>query len=422
MPGEGRSEARSVVSSSLARGGGLVAPALMLANLAGYLLAVGASRALDPAAYGELGALLGVLLVGSVPALAVQAVVARAVVKSAPEGPSRRHERDLLRRSLLLGLLVGAGVAAVSPGVAAFLHIGVAGPLWLAAGLVPLALVSAVLGLLQGAERFGGLALVICLQGAAKLAGLVPLLLGAGPSSVLAALAVGTAVTAAGGLVVLRPPVGAPGQGGLLGPRTVVAAGAGLLALLVLANLDLLLARNGLPRRASGDYAVGNVLAKAAFWLPQAVAVVVFPRLADPVEGGRVLRRAVALVGGVTLLAVAGAALLARPALELAFGVEYGALAGEAPLFVLQGGALAVVQLLVYRAIAVHDPRVPRLVVVATVVEASLLATVVPATVLAFVTTAAVVAVALAAVGLLLSGRVATGPSAPAPGVQQTGP
>lgn len=365
---------------SLARSGGLVAPALTLVNVIGYLLAVAASRALDADGYGELNALLGVLLVASVPALALQAVVARSVARRpARETPGPR-ERALLFRACATGAVVSGLAALTAPVVAAFLHVGVAGPLWVAAGLLPLAVLSAAMGLLQGAERFGALALVICAQAAGKAVGLMPLAVDGDPATVLAALALGTAV-AAGLALALVSRGSSPGPRSPLqlpGVREGAAAASGLFALLALANLDLLLARNVLPGDESGRYSVGAVCAKAAFWLPQAVAVVVFPRLSEPDAGRAVLRRAVLVVVGLTLLEVAGAVLLARPVLELTFGESYGSLAPLAPLFVLQGGALSVVQLLVYRAIATRDPLPGRVLLLALPVEAAVILTVDP--------------------------------------------
>ena len=54
--------------------------ALAAANGLGYLLNLVASRRLGPEGYGALAALLGVILVGNVLALALQAVVARRTV------------------------------------------------------------------------------------------------------------------------------------------------------------------------------------------------------------------------------------------------------------------------------------------------------------------------------------------------------
>ncbi len=387
-------------TASLARGGSLVAPALTLLNLSGYALAVAASRALPAGQYGALTSLLGVLLVASVPALALQAVVARSVARRPADEPAGPRERALLARCAGVGALVAGVVALLAPLLARFLHVGVAGPLWLAAGLLPLAVLSAVLGVLQGREHFGALATGIAVQGLAKLLALVPLALGGGPASVLAGFSAGTLVAALVGLLLLRP--GPAGPAPVLPPaRELLVAGGALLALLALANLDLLLARHALPRAESGRYAVGSVLSKAAFWLPQVVAVVVLPRLTDLSGGREVLRRAVLVVVGLGVLEVLGCLALGGPVLGLTFGEQYRSLAGVAPLFVLQGSTLAVVQLLVYRGIALHDAAVGRLVVVALAAEAVVVLVLQPTTTTGVVLPAVVVALLLAAAGLL---------------------
>lgn len=365
---------------SLARGGSVVAPAVLLLNLSGYLLALVAARSLAPAAFGELNALLGVLLVASVPALALQAVVAQAVVR----GPASGHEAALLRRAAVSGLVVGGIAALAAPLVGAFLHVGLAGPLWLAAGLVPLAVQSAAAGVLQGRERFRALSGLLVVQALAKAAGVLPLLLDAGPAAVLAVLALSTTATAAVGVALTvgrgrrRGHHEAPGPPP--GARALLAATGGLLAFLLLANLDLVLARHVLPRAASGDYGVGAVCAKVALWLPQAVVVVVFPRLSDPAAGRLLLRRAATLLAALGALEVAGALLLGRPALRLAFGSGYQDVAPVLPLFVLLGAALAVAQLLLYHGIATTDALPARALLLAAALEAALAVTLRPST------------------------------------------
>ncbi len=399
--------------ASLARGGGLIAPALTLVNLIGYLVTVSAARALSKDAYGELNAFLGVLLVASVPALALQAVVARSVARRLSAGGKGAMERAVLARAAVAGLVLTLVTAALSPVVAAFLHTGLAGPLWVAAQLLPFVVLSAAMGVLQGEERFQALALVICAQAVGKALGLVPLLLSGGSASVLAALAVGTALAmlTAVALVGRRLPGGLTGSRGadtlegLPTVRLVAVAASGLLALLVLANLDLLLARNVLSGDESGRYSAGSVLAKAAFWLPQAVAVVVFPRLSEPEAGRVLLRQAVLVVSGLGLLEVLGCLLLARPVLELTFGPSYGSLSGLAPLWVVQGATLSVVQLLVYRAIATHDRVTSRVVGAAAVGETVLVLLLRPHTPGPVIVTATAVAAALAAVLLVRSHR-----------------
>ena len=390
---------------SLARGGALVAPALMLVNVVGYVLAVAGSRALDPDGYGQLTALLGVLLLASVPALGVQAVAARAVARRPAGEPRGVRERGLLVRSAVGGAAVALVVVVLSPVVAAFLHVGVAGPLWVAAGLLPLTVLAGAMGVLQGSERFGALALVICAQALGKLVGLAPLLVDGSAADVLAALAAGTLVAALLALLLVGLGTGGPTPAGLPTAREATTATAGLFALLVLANLDVLLARHLLDGDASGRYSVGAVCAKAAFWLPQVVAVVVFPRLSEPAAGRVLLRKAVLVVTALSLVELAGALTLARPVLELTFGEPYGATAPLVPLFVVQGATLAVVQLLVYRAIATRDAVPARVVGAAAMVEAAVLLLVRPTSPGAVVAVAAAVAVALAATLLLRAAR-----------------
>ena len=70
--------------------------------------------------------------------------------------------------------------------------------------------------------------------------------------------------------------------------RELLGAGAVTAGVLVLTNVDLLMARALLEPAAAGAYAVGSLFAKAAFWAPNFIAVLVFPRLArDGTSGGR---------------------------------------------------------------------------------------------------------------------------------------
>src|SRR6266705_554400 len=117
---------------SLPRAGLMVAPAMAVANGLNYAFNLVMLRLLEPAAYGALGALLAVILIGTVPGLAV---------------------------------------AAAAPALAAFLHLGSIVPaLWLAANILPLPLVSALQGMLQGVQRFGALAAALLLNAGARLA------------------------------------------------------------------------------------------------------------------------------------------------------------------------------------------------------------------------------------------------------------
>lgn len=411
LPGPGETSVRRAPRvegrGSLAQAGTLVAATLTLLNLVGYVLAVLAARALRPTAFGELNAYFGVLFVASLPGLAIQAVAARSMARRPGDDDPGARERVLVSRSAWAGAGVTVLLGALAPLVAQFLHTGVSGPLWLALQLAPYIVMSAAIGILQGLERFAAVAAIMGVQALGKVLGVIPLLTGGSPAAVLAFLTVGAAAAAVVAVLLVRPARHAP-TGSLTGLPTLretLAAGGALSALLVLANLDLLLARHLLTGHESGRYSAGAVVAKAAFWLPQAVAVVVFPRLSHPTEGRALLRQAALIVAGLGMLEAIGSALLAGPVLEFTFGHQYRSLAGLAPLWVAQGTALALVQLVVYRAIAMNEVVTSRLVAVAVAVEAVTLLVIGPTTITPVLVAATLTAVALAGTLLQRSHR-----------------
>ncbi|MDX6214657.1 MAG: hypothetical protein QOG99_241, partial [Frankiales bacterium] len=150
--------------------------------------------------------------------------------------------------------------------------------------------------------------------------------------------------------------------------RELAAAMSGVLALLILAGEDLLLARHVLPGDDSGRYAAGSLVVRACFWLPQFVAVLVVPRLA---AGDTVLaRRSAVLVGGLGLVEVLVTTALPGSVLSLLLGDHYASLAGRLGLFAVEGACLAVLQLLLYTGIARGVSSMGRVLWAAAAVEA----------------------------------------------------
>ncbi|MFZ2512653.1 MAG: hypothetical protein WAW85_16350, partial [Gordonia sp. (in: high G+C Gram-positive bacteria)] len=158
-------------------------------------------------------------------------------------------------------------------------------------------------------------------------------------------------------------------------PSTVLWASGVQLVIIVAVSLDLLLSRSVLSDYDAGLYALGAVATKAAFWFPQAVGVVVYPRLADPV------RSAAALRSGVTVLAAIGvlvtfAAGAAGPLVPSIISPDYQPVANLLWLFAYTGAVLAILQLLLLAAIARDHARggIPASVVL--VIEVVLILTV----------------------------------------------
>jgi O-antigen/teichoic acid export membrane protein len=394
-----------------ALGGGALGAAAGMALVHGvnWAFTIVAARLLEPAGYGELASLIALVVAGSVPAMALQAVVARHVVLRERAGlPMRPLLRGVSRWAGWLAAGLAAATVAAAPLLTAFLHLGSAVPVvWLAVNVALLPALFAVQGLLQGRERFWRLTLLLLASAAVKLAGGVGLLAaGLGVSGAMAGTAVGSLAALLLGLAMVRPaprrePAGA--ASGPPAPATALggelrAAAVSLAGLMTLANLDLLLARHYLPAAASGLYAAGSVLVKVAYWAPQSLVTVIFPRLAAR-QGDRLAGGVAAAVLALTAALAAGSALvIVWPAL-LPFGAAYAAVGADLPRFALLGGCLALVQLACFSGIATADRRLHLLVAAAAAVEAALIAAAFHRSVTAIVTTALVVDAALLAAG-----------------------
>ena len=173
-------------------------------------------------------------------------------------------------------------------------------------------------GLLQGAARFGPLSVVLAAAGVAKVVpAVVVLAVGAGPGLALAASAVGT------GLVALCARLFADsaitGESSTrIGVAAVLKASQVQSALIALSSMDWCRPDRAQQRRR-GLYALGAVATKAAFWLPQAVGVVLYPRMANPAHSAQAIRSALAVLVGLGAVLVAAVA-VAAPLVPLLVG------------------------------------------------------------------------------------------------------
>ncbi|OZC60424.1 polysaccharide biosynthesis protein [Rhodococcus sp. 06-621-2] len=363
----------------------------MTANIASYLLHLPASRLLGVAKYGEFASLLAAQLVLAVPALALQSVVAREVVRGRSTGKLRSLGYRCAGVVAVLSVLAAPIVAvAMNTSVLATTSALVVAPL--------LVLLATEQGLLQGTARFGRLSIVLASAGFGKVVpAVVALFLGAGPGTVLAVSAAGTGLVALGARLANREP---PGPGGphtgdvRIGVATVLGASQVQLVLILLSSVDLLLARALLTEADAGIYALGAVATKAAFWLPQAVGVVLYPRMANPAHSASALRSALSVVAGIGAVLILGAA-VAAGLIPLIVGEDYAAVQGYLWIFALQGACLAVLQSALLWAIAGERTTLAILAWLGLAAEVVLL-TLCASTVLQFVVVAVSVAAATA--------------------------
>ena len=370
----------------------MVTAGSLIANVLAYLVQLPASRELGAAGYGEFATLSAAMLVLAVPALALQNVVARGVVLG--------EDRSALWRliAVVTALVVPASlIAAVA--MSAIAHTSVPAALAALAAAPFLVVIAGAQGLLQGAGRFGRLGGLLAVVGVLRSAPvIVAVLTGGNVVTALLAGTLGTVLAAVVAVAAAGRVAGGQGSGSSsTGAGSVLYASGVQLVIIVAVSLDLLLSRTVLTADDAGVYALGAVATKAAFWLPQAIGVVVYPRLADPVTTRAALRsgaRVLAVIGGtVTVLAA-----LAGPLVPTLVSDEYRPVSGLMWLFALTGSLLAVLQLLLLAAIARDHARggIPASLVL--VVEAVLILTVAHS-----VLTLAVIAAACAALSVALT-------------------
>ncbi len=340
-----------------------VAVGATLANLLAYAFNAIMSRHLGVSGYGELAALLAVVLVASVPGTALQAVLARGISTG-----TRGHHPAAA--SVLVATGVTCLLLVATPAVETFLGItSVVAVLWTALSLWPTTVAFGWQGVLQGSGRYRALAVLLVLIQVARVLGAVASAVTGG--SYVEALAVGTAATVA--VVALWAPAVLRGASGTRKRRRaligdVVRDTSPILGVLVLSNLDLLLARHYLSPHEAGLYSAGNLVARAAFWGPAFVVLVSYPRLAIPEQREDALRRGVrmlALISAIGLVMAVFAAGLV-PAL---LGNAYRPITTNVWMFAASGLALVGVQFAVFAGLAVADRRLGRLVWLTAAVE-----------------------------------------------------
>ncbi|NEN79397.1 oligosaccharide flippase family protein [Nocardioides zeae] len=348
------------------RGGAGVAIAMAVMNVGTYGFTLVAARMLGPKEYGAVAALMGLLLVVNVLSVGLQATGARQVAAD-PSHRERIENRILVtarRSAWALGLLC----LVLSPLVTIALDLGSFVPALLVAAIaVPLTVMGGQAGIFQGEKKWTPLAAIYLGMGLGRLGfGALGVAVRPDATGAMAGVLLGAVVPVLIGGWALRRRRGGEGPGPAP-MRTVLREVAhnshALLAFFALTNADVVLARITLDAHDAGLYAGGLILAKAVLFLPQFVVVIAFPAMAS--EGAqRMYLKGVALVGGIGVVATAGAWAVgelvvvgsgdARRSLVVEFvgGAEYAEIEHQLWLFALLGTLFAMTQVMVYEVVA----------------------------------------------------------------------
>lgn len=340
----------------LMAGSGVIALAIVFMNVATYAFQMVAARLLGPEQYGGTASLLAVLLVVSVLQLGLQATAARRI--AAEPAHVGRVESAILQIAHRASLVLAVAMLALSPVIEHVLRLDSIYPaLLLAVGTVPMTVMGAQAGILQGERRWGALGLVYLAAGVPRLLiGIVAMLIRPTEGSAMAAVALAWFVPVAiGRLALRRSPTRASGDDtGDVRPmlREIWHGSMALLAFFALSNADIVLSRNVLSDRDSGLYAGGLILTKAVLFLPQFVAVVAFPAMSTGSERRRALLRGLGVVAASGVVCVAGSIVLRGIAMIFIGGDDYTAIENRLWLFAVLGTLLSALQLLVYSVLA----------------------------------------------------------------------
>ena len=402
---------------SLRRAGLLLGVSTTTANVLGYAFAIVLSRSLGPSDYGALAALLAAGLIGSIPGVALQLVVARSQSRdgAGEAGSVTAEAARWIRLSLVTGVALMLLTWLLAPLAESYLSLGGPGPvLWLGPVMLTSTVTGAFQGLLLGSERHERLsATYIGVAGLRFLSGCLAAAVGWSTTGAIGAAAVAgllACILTAALAGVPRSVAGGTGYQQLLGE--LVTASSSTAAILVLSNVDVVLARHYLSGTASGHYAVGSLFTKAAFWGPHFLAVLTYPRLSRSKDRRAALRVALALTLGIGMLAVIASFVLGQVLISASAGPAYTDIAGLAPAFAGLGTAMALLQLTIYAGLA-RGRRVTEVLVWTGIVgEIALVGSGLNQTPAQIVTACLVVAttVTVATVGVELTGRAGTSP------------
>lgn len=324
----------------------------VIANVISYGIFLAAAQLLDPAPYGEALALLNLVVIATVPSFAVQTVVARRTATGAV-GPRT------LRVTALVALISTALVLLSTPFLVSFMHLSSwLGVLGGALCIPPLVVLGMAQGIAQGTERWRELSMVVLAMGLGRvLGGILGLVAAPSPAGVMIGTAAGLGIAAA---LVVRPTL----RGLQAAPVDATQTVRGLLAecahaahahgvFLLLSSLDLTIARNILSAEDAGWYAAGNVVFRAALWLPQPVATLLLPELSEWTTHRRAARRGLAVVGALVAATVLACLVAGELISFVLVGNKFSSLDDDLWVFAVAGGALALTQYCIYAGLAI---------------------------------------------------------------------
>jgi len=313
-----------------------VMAAQWIGGLGNLAFAVILARVLEPAAYADMAAFLGVYLLVSVPGAALSAAGALDPAQLAA----------LANRIGAAATLVGAALVAASGPLARMLggDRGIVVALGLA---VPAAAVLGTQrGIAYGNRHHRGIAASLAAEPAVRIATGIPLAALAGPAgAALATALAGYAAVAA--LAAGRPAVPAT----VLPPaplgaalRRVLPVALPFLLIAVFQTADLLVANRVLGRQAAAEFGALSTIGGAAVFATATIPLVLLPSLRRSADGKGATFTATSLAAVVGVSVALGLTLVAGPFVRATFGGDYAGITHLVGPYLLAMALLAVLR------------------------------------------------------------------------------
>jgi O-antigen/teichoic acid export membrane protein len=356
------------------------------AGVGGFVYHAIAGRALGPRQYGEVAALVGLYTVGSIANLTLVLILARYAADLDASGRLGAIRHIVQRSSRLLAiptlLFVLLTIALAVP-IAAFENFDSPVPvIWLGLAVAAYCYVAVPRGVLQGTQRFTALSANLCLELIGRVAALaIFLAIGLAVTGSIVAMLAGVTLAYAVGMWSLRDLFRVESETARL--RTMLSFGltaaAGTLGIILLYNLDVVLAAHYLGKYDAGIYGSLNKIEVIIYYGTLSVSQVLFPRVVEAIATRRHPARLLLLSGGLMTALGLGAVLVFGVTRGLVASLLFGPQFSSAQPYVLAVGfiglGLSLSNLLVQFLMAVHDRVFIPILAVACVVLVALIAT-----------------------------------------------
>jgi O-antigen/teichoic acid export membrane protein len=356
----------------------------LLAGFLGFVYHAIARRKLGTDIYGEVASLVALYAVLSAPYYVLLLVMARYAVTLEATGRSSSLRSLILRTDRVISLptlvLLLLSVVLAVP-TAAFLHLRSPWPvIWLGLAVAAFWHVAVPRGALQGTQRFSAMSANLATELIVRTGALAIFLwVGFSVSGAMAAILAGCVTAYALGVFALRGALALHGDTVRLRTMFIfsLTAAAGTLGVLLLYNMDVVLAKHYLDDHNAGIYGGLNKIGTILYFGTLSVSQVIFPRVVEAVATNSHPGRLLLLSAGLLCSLGAAALLVFAVASKLLVLVLYGPGFDDAVPYVflvgLIGLGLSLDNLLIQFLMAVHDRVFVPILASACVMEALLI-------------------------------------------------